>query len=197
MTEDVYVRSLGKREAIERVKRLSPEIRENGAREIMRLSIGLRELARQKYTEAGLHVRTGALKSSIQALPVTQTEHELVGSVIAGQKLKYARVQEFGAVIRPKHARFLAIPLAAAKTGAGVARFSPRQAAAAGYESTFISKGVIFGRQGEQAVPLFVLKRSVRVPARPFMRPALAAMRPQIEAGIRAVVAAAAAQGAP
>ena len=197
MSEDVYVRSEGRREAVERIKRLTPEIRENGAREIMRLSVVLRETARQKYTEAGLHVRTGALESSIQALPITETEHEIIGKVVAGQKLKYARAQEFGAVIRPKHARYLAIPLAAAKTAAGVARFAPRQAAAAGYDSTFVSKGVIFGRQGDQAIPLFVLKRSVRIPARPFMRPALALMRPQIEAGIRGVVATAAAQGAP
>lgn len=192
MSSEITAHVKGEREAVERINRLSPEIRENGVREIARLSIALREQARQKYDESGLHVRTGALKSSIQALPVTQTEHEIIGKVVAGQKLKYAAVQEFGATIRPKKARFLAIPLRAAKTASGVARFAPRQAEAAGYTGTFVSHGILFGKQGGQAVPLFVLKRSVRIPARPYMRPALAVMRPKIEDGIRAVVAAAA-----
>lgn len=39
----------------------------------------------------------------------------------------YVRMQELGGVIKPKNGRFLSIPLDAAKTAAGVARFSIRQ----------------------------------------------------------------------
>lgn len=39
----------------------------------------------------------------------------------------YARIQELGGLVKPVNGRFLSIPLDAAKTSAGVARFSIRQ----------------------------------------------------------------------
>lgn len=192
---DLKVTVKGATEAVARVGRLSKEVRERGAQAVTRLTYALREEARKKYGESGLHVRTGALKSSIVALPIEREEHCITGKVVAGQKLRYARIQEYGGTIKPKKAKFLAIPLNAVKTAAGVARFSPREAAAAGYPHTFVRSGVLFGKQGDQVVPLFALRRSVTLPARPYMRPALEAMRPKIEEGIRAAVAAAANSG--
>ncbi|MBU4356587.1 MAG: hypothetical protein KJ822_14795, partial [Proteobacteria bacterium] len=72
--------------------------------------------------------------------------------------------------IRPKNKKFLAIPLAAAKTAAGVARGGPLSGI---WGPTFIAKGIIFGfsggtktTQSKTPIPLFVLKRSVVVPRR-------------------------------
>lgn len=77
--------------------------------------------------------------------------------------------------IRPTKAQFLAIPLDAAKTGAGVARGKPRDAL---WGPTFIAKSkagnlIIFGYSGgtkasksDTPIPLFVLKKSVVIPRR-------------------------------
>ena len=72
--------------------------------------------------------------------------------------------------IRPKNTKFLAIPLAAAKTAAGVPRGRPLDGI---WGPTFIAQGVIFGfsggtkgTQSVKPIPLFALKRSVVVPRR-------------------------------
>lgn len=79
-------------------------------------------------------------------------------------RVKYAPIHEFGGIIRPVKARFLAIPLDDARVR-GIAA-SPRD-----FPDGFFmrSKGgkLLFGiNQGETFVPLFVLKRSVKIPAR-------------------------------
>jgi hypothetical protein len=85
----------------------------------------------------GLHTRTGALKRSLN--------HVVQGGSLADLKLRltsggvaYARLQEYGGIVRPKNARFLCIPTEANKTAAGVARFgSPRAFIAAHPGETF------------------------------------------------------------
>jgi phage gpG-like protein len=193
VSQNLEVKAIGAQKVVAKLSSLSVEIRARGKAAITRFSYALREAARKKYDDSGLHVRSGALKGSIATLPVKETKHQIVGGIVAGQKLKYAKAQEFGATIVPKKAQMLAIPLDAAKTAAGVARFAPRDAPAAGYTSTFIRNGVLFGKTGDQVVPLFRLVHSVKIPARPFMRPALRELRPQIEAGLREAVASAAA----
>jgi phage gpG-like protein len=132
------------------------------------------------YPDSGLHVRTGDLRRSIRAQPVERTVAGVRGKVIAGQDLPYAQIQEYGGTIVPVKAQYLAIPIGDTLTPAGVPRFGPREAEAAGYK-TFIAKNIIFGtKPGEAATPLFVLKKSVDIPARPFMRPAFDHFKPKI-----------------
>lgn len=171
-----------------RLARVPPAVAKRAITAVTRLTYALREMARSKYDEAGLQVRTGALKNSIEALPIRRTEHEIIGTVVAGQKLKYAKIHEFGGIIKPINAAFLAIPIGEAKTAAGVARFSPRQITAAGYDGSFVKGGILFGKRGKDAVPLFVLRSSVKIPARPFMRPALAAIQVQARSQLREAV---------
>ncbi len=148
-------------------------------RSMMLLGFRLREQARASYRESGLHVRTGHLKGSISVGSVESDSETISVSVFAGQDLPYARAQEYGATIRPKRSSFLAIPIGEALTPAGVARFGPREITANGYSGSFVAHGVIFGTNGRgHAEPLFALKRSVTIPARPFMRPALLKFRP-------------------
>jgi hypothetical protein len=172
-----------------KLRRLTPEVKRRGIQELTKLVYALREEARTKFDEAGLHSRTAALKGSIEAIPpVEVSAHEIIAKVVAGQKLKYAWAQEEGGVIKAKNARFLAIPLDAAKTAAGVARFGPRQIESAGYTGSFVKGGILYGKQGDRIVPLFVFKRSVTLPKRAFMKPALAAMQPRIRAGFMSVL---------
>jgi len=94
----------------------------------------------------------------------------------------YMRIHALGGTIRPKSGRYLAIPLDAAKTASGVARFSAREViedpASFGFSGTFFRNGILFGSrykrakvdgqsvqvEGGKVVPLFALKTSVQIP---------------------------------
>lgn len=101
--------------------------------------------------------------------------------VIVGTKHPAARLLHYGGVLTARNARYLAIP-AGARTRGLMRSFghTPRDCIEgmknAGY-SVWVSKaksdgGVILarkGKRGEEFV-LFILRRSVKIPARPFMR---------------------------
>jgi hypothetical protein len=116
--------------------------------------------------------RTGTLARSTRPKPVVLEGSKVVGGLAFGAK--YAKVHigpaGSGFTITPKNRQFLAIPLSAAKTAAGVARGGPL---AGIWGPTFIAKGVIFGYSGgtkrtqsATPIPLFALKRSVVIPRR-------------------------------
>jgi len=98
-------------------------------------------------------IGSGRLKNSIH--------YQIQGVKIPiGTNLRYARIQHEGGVITPKNAKFLAIPMTAAARAK-----SPRD-----FEDTFIRKGVIFRKLDDGKVEaLYVLKKSVTIPARPYM----------------------------
>ncbi len=91
-----------------------------------------------------------------------------------GSDFKGARLREYGTaglpggVLTPKRAKYIAVPLPGAMTGAGVS-VSPRL-----YENTILIQSklgnlIIMGGPLEERVPLFVLKSKVSQPAqRPF-----------------------------
>ncbi|MGH7961771.1 MAG: hypothetical protein ACRERD_08085, partial [Candidatus Binatia bacterium] len=135
-----------------------------------------------------LRRRSGTLANSLGTEPPVVQGDRLVahvGLLKATAAQRYGHFLIRGGTIRPRHARFLAIPLPAARTAAGVSRFpSPlRQSLAAAYPAgTFVAKGVLFGKLGATAtgrqrttrkntgfgaraavVPLFALKRSVTI----------------------------------
>ena len=77
----------------------------------------------------------------------------------------------------PRFARFLAIPLRAARGK------RPRD-----FMNTFVNKGIIFQRMGKRIVPLFVLRRSVTIPARPVLGPTWRHWRPILLARLQRVL---------
>lgn len=110
--------------------------------------------------------RTGSLR---QAFDTTTIGHDLdtlrfpTGTIQRG--LPYAFIQEFGGEITPKRAQWLTIPLAAAKTPAGVMKKPARE-----WENTFFRpiKGgaqlLLMQRQaGREALALFLLVKRVRI----------------------------------
>ena len=76
--------------------------------------------------------------------------------------IPYARIHHEGGTIRPKNAKYLAIPLTP----------SARLSAPRDYPGeTFIAKGIIFEKiaGSDKIVPLYALKKQVEIPARPYM----------------------------
>lgn len=72
----------------------------------------------------------------------------------------YAKIQHFGGVIRPKKAKYLAIPL-----NNKAKMFKPKDFP----EPTFIAKGTIFSKENNKIVPQYRLVKEVTLPARPYM----------------------------
>lgn len=118
-----------------------------------------------------LSVRTGALRRSF-FFNTTSTGKTARLDVYGGMFAPYARIHEEGGWITPKKAKHLAIPLQAAKTAAGVSRWtSPRNFPG---ELTFIKSKLgnkllvkFVGRgKRKRMIPMFVLKDSVFIPPR-------------------------------
>lgn len=130
---------------------------------------------REQLSGNPVGVRSGRLRSSVRTDLRERTLEARVGT-----NVHYAPPIEEGATIRPKRAKYLTIPLRAAKTAAGKARGSAREVGAQ-YESTFVRKGkrrgsrILYGKRGNQVTPLFVLVKRVKIkPKRPFQRAARA-----------------------
>lgn len=188
----ISVRTTGDREFVAKLRALTPAVRAEGKKAVLKLTYDVARAIKAQYSESGLAVRTGALKGSAQSGGVVDNGAKVSGKVLVGQGLPYAQIQEDGGTVVPTHGQFLAIPLDAAKTPAGVARFAPRDAVANGYDRTFIEDGIIFGAKWNGSrndfVPLFKLVRSVTIPAHHFVRDAFKKMQPKIEAEINAAV---------
>lgn len=115
------------------------------------------------------------LRNSIQKTPPAN------GETIIGTNEKYARIHEFGGLIKPKTKKYLTIPVniqAATirantkdlKTVPGLRFQKGRHPGIA-----FIFQDVTTGKGKKRVMAgtlMYVLKRSVRMPARPFLRPA-------------------------
>jgi HK97 gp10 family phage protein len=130
-------------------------------------------------------VRTRTLSRSIHAeLAVAR---EAYAEAVVGTDVEYAAIQEFGGVITPVNGQYLAIPL----TKAAEAAVSPRSF---GGELRPVFRGLDGVLVDEAGEAQFALRRSVTIPAHPYLRPALdenedaargamgAALRQQIEA---------------
>jgi len=131
----------------------------------------------------GLHPRTGTLRRSFRF--AVKGRHFWDTSVEIKSTAKYAAIHEFGGEIRPKRAKKLAIPLADAKTQAGVARWSsPLRVTLAGLNVRCVRTpsgglflvsfgGHVPGTAKKAAKWLFVLRDVVRIPARMGLRDSL------------------------
>lgn len=196
MPDEITVAIHGETQVVARFASLGAETRARLRQALQFLALRLRAAVRTQYDIAGLHVRTGAMKSSVQVLPMEEDAASITARVGIGGGLPYPPIHEYGGTIRPVNAQMLAIPIGEALTGAGVARFGPRDIEAAGYDSSFVVKAeyshggqaIIYGKRGGEIVPLFVLVSSVTIPARPFARPALAGMQGEVHRTLAAAL---------
>ena len=148
------------------------------------------ETAMKRNIRTTLRRRSGALEESISHEALEETSAGLSGRV--GSNMEYAEIQERGGEIHAKNAKNLTIPLEAFMTGRGIAKGSARDLIASpgdyGYDGTFFSRGVLLGKRGDEVEPLFVLKPSVTLPARPYAQPALDEIAPEFEASMRSAL---------
>jgi len=199
----------GKKEVIQNLKREIKRIEERVIHVLRTHSRLLVTHIRANYLTGGttrtrLRKRTGKLSSSLQPLRVKKISTGYRAGVKFGAKYASTHVGKKGKVttIRPKSAKMLAIPLSAAKTGRGVPRGKPKDKNVFG--DTFIAKSkrgnlIIFGKQKRQKgknvgktfgniVPLFVLKKKVKVRARIHPKPILKWVKPKIKKSLKGIV---------
>lgn len=126
-------------------------------------------------------VRTGRLRASLGAEVGTHDGKPALVAFAGGHGGKgpvpYASMQEHGGVQVPRNAKMLRIPLAPALTGAGVDRY-PTPLRQSGRGLFFLRKSasgalLLFRTDDPEGPPWYVLKHSVRIPPRPFLRPAV------------------------
>ena len=123
-----------------------------------------------------LNVRSGRLRASIAgSTRVNEGAFEIV--LRAGGEgdadVNYAAAHEYGAVIRPKKGKFLAIPLPIARTPRGVARYqTPRDVPDLHLAQSKRGQYLLVKPDGE---PWYQLRQRVVIPRRQFLYPALSA----------------------
>lgn len=136
--------------------------------------------------DAGLHVRTGALLNSVYK-KVTIQGGAVIGEV-GTQGVPYARIHEMGGTIFPVNKKFLAIPAEDNRNADGSPKLTTADLMGAYAKQTFIHNGIIFlaTQQGKGknmssvSTPMFYLKKSVTIPQRPYIQPAIAAKQDEI-----------------
>lgn len=127
---------------------------------VMSGALVLRNAAVDNIKEQGL-ILTRNLSRSIHSEVVEQSPKHV--EVDTGTDVEYAAIHEFGGVIKAKSGKYLAIPVGSYKgSPRGRDDLSPRKT----------SGGSFVLVDGSGAVQ-YVLKKSVIVKARPYMRPAM------------------------
>ncbi len=147
-----------------------------------------------------LGVRTGNLRSQTKPLPVTERSGVIESGMGFGTEYARPHVGPMGQVttIRAKTGKFLAIPMDAAKTPAGVARGAPRSGV---WGETFFrrtDKGnlILFGKRVAQKgahagqtrggiTPLFLMVKQVKIKSRVHPEEILAWEKPKLIAAFR------------
>jgi phage gpG-like protein len=161
--------------------------------------------AQQKYLSGPrperLGVVTNRLRGSLSegdpdfVFDVTRRAFIIEGRV--GTNVLYGPTHEFGATIKPKRGQYLAVPTALAKTAAGALKDAynrPLRQIVGLFIARSKDKRTLFaairspatGRQRRSGFTvLFWLVRQVRIPARPFLNPALRDSTPWIMDRVR------------
>jgi len=115
----------------------------------------------KRLSGPALKERTGRLKGS---LTHEETNDSLEVSAGGADEVDYAAIHHFGGTIKPKKKKFLTIPF----PGGPADQRVPLRAA--DFNDTFVAKGIIFQKRGKDDIePLFILKKSVEIPASPYM----------------------------
>ena len=109
-----------------------------------------------------LSEKSGRLKGS---LTHEETADSVEISAGGADEVDYARIHHLGGIIKPKKKKFLTIPF----PGGPADKRVPLRAA--DFNDTFVAKGIIFQDRAEniEPEPLFILKKSVEIPERPYM----------------------------
>lgn len=175
----------------ERLAEVQRVLRIGMKKEITRAALLGERAAKLLLTGPSLNVRSGRLRGSVRSEVIDDGSSGWAIALRAGggaKDVRYAAIHEYGGTIRPINGKYLAIPLPIARTAAGVSRYkSPRDM---GNKLRFAMSNngnpLLVEAKGPNAGrPWYVLRRSVVMPARPYLAPAMA----QVEAGLEARLA--------
>lgn len=158
------------------------DVQKNLQKEVFKaMTLLERQIVDNIRKNAGLQVRTGKLMNSIGASKKVTIESD--GSVtgeIGPQGVPYAAIHEYGGTIVPKTAGALTIPTSENRRPDGLPRVPTNRLSS----RAFARNGILFDVDGtgnsQRLTPMFILKDSVTIPARPYLAPALAAKREEI-----------------
>ena len=177
--------------SLEEFQRLLAEASTGGAlRRLVRSTLkdaafGAERAAKLRVTGGNpLNSRSGRLRASIRSGARSGSRSTQAGTIEGFLRaggpsrrgvVRYARLQEFGSKgpITPKKGKWLAIPTKAQKTAAGVSRGGPRTVQGLWFHQAHPDKAYLLKRIGGKNIALFLLRKSVVVPARPFLRPSI------------------------
>lgn len=143
---------------------------------LRRIGLRLQQLLMDKLSNNMLNVRTGNLRRAVfYRIEQVGDDHQVRAGVDSTRAI-YWRILNFGGIITPKRGQFLTIPVGPNLTSKGVARVSAREFINApgtlGFTGSFVNrkKTAIMGtRRGSPPVPVFALKRNVRIRATGFL----------------------------
>lgn len=136
------------------------------------------EILEQIRRKAGLHVRTGALLNSVSRTKRVYEENGVIIGQIGTEGVQYAAIHEFGGTVVPKNKQFLALPTDQNRRADGLPVMTTTELRNTG--RSFIRDHIIYLQEGKKITPMFVLKRSINIPARPYLSTALEAKKDQI-----------------
>lgn len=126
-------------------------------------------------TPTTLSARSGkAVQEIKKSVRVTGDSLDTLRGMIGSGDAFYLKIHETGGVIKAKNVKYLTIPLPAALNSNG----TPKKPSARDWDNTFVAKSkkgnlIIFQKVGSKIIPLYVLKTSVKIPARLGMEKAL------------------------
>lgn len=151
---------IGKEELIRKFRAMSEALQGNSLAAVAQVGGLVIENASRGNIKAQGLIRTRTLSRSIHQQVVEQNAER--AAVEIGTNLEYAAIHEFGGTIRPKNSKYLAIPV-------GVYKDSPRRHNNLKLRKTSRGNLVLVSPSGQVQ---YVLKSSVEIPARPYLRPA-------------------------
>ncbi len=125
--------------------------------------------------------RSGRLLNSIPNSKMVRDDGKDITGEIGPVGVPYARIHEYGGIIKPKKSKFLAIPLEPVLGPDGIAKASPLDFKGRSFFSDQGSDGLIlFVMEGNNPEPYFLMKRQVKIPERAYLRPAMEKNRDKI-----------------
>lgn len=169
------VKIMGVTQVVNNLRRANQALDRELKKSMVKASIFMKDYIKEKKLKGQvLKRRTGRLAGSI-GYKVDKIGTEWRG--VVGSNVLYSAIHERPTAeertIRPKHAQYLTIPIGEALTPAGVLRQPATE-----WKNTFIQRSrsgnlIIFQRRETKITPLFVLKKSVTLPYRPYIGPTL------------------------
>lgn len=175
MSPRVYSDQQGFREVLDFLRAMRAGLQGNLRALALRMVRRVQAKALDNINNNILRIRTGGLFRFVSAQPIQTADGGASWGLPTGAEAEgkpysaIGRIQDTGGVIRPVHAKALAIPLPAALSASGANLYGPRSGH---WGKTFAAKGILWQDlgKGKDPVALFVFKQSVTIREKKWFR---------------------------